>query len=69
MWLALLLMALEFAHGSQLWASGRFNGEVYVIDTRSGQLMQRIGTGIAPHGLTYFPQPGVISIGHNGVFR
>jgi hypothetical protein len=31
--------------------------------------MQRIHTGIAPHGLTYFPQPGVISLGHNGVYR
>ncbi len=55
--------------GSQLWTSGRFNGEVYVVDTRTGALMQRIRTGIAPHGLTYFPQPGVISIGHNGVYR
>jgi len=55
--------------GSQLWASGRFNGQVYVVDTRNGELMQRIGTGIAPHGVTYFPQPGVISIGHNGVYR
>ncbi|MGI8690347.1 MAG: cytochrome D1 domain-containing protein [Thermomicrobiales bacterium] len=55
--------------GSQLWASGRFNGDVYVVDTRNGQLMQRIHTGIAPHGLTYFPQPGIISLGHNGVFR
>jgi DNA-binding beta-propeller fold protein YncE len=28
--------------GSQLWASGRFNGEVYVVDTRSSQVLQRI---------------------------
>ncbi len=55
--------------GSQLWASGRFNGDVYVVDTRNGELMQRIHTGIAPHGVTYFPQPGAISIGHNGVYR
>jgi YVTN family beta-propeller protein len=55
--------------GSQLWASGRFNGDVYVVDTHNGTLMQRIHTGIAPHGLTYFPQPGVISLGHNGVYR
>ncbi len=55
--------------GSQLWASGRFNGDVYVVDTHNGTLMQRIHTGIAPHGLTYFPQPGVLSIGHNGVYR
>ncbi|MDQ6909068.1 MAG: hypothetical protein M3176_19785, partial [Chloroflexota bacterium] len=55
--------------GSQLWASGRFNGDVYVVDTRNGELLQRIHTGIAPHGVTYFPQPGAISIGHNGVYR
>ena len=55
--------------GSQLWASGRFNGQVYVIDTRTGQQCSASRTGIAPHGLTYFPQPGVISLGHNGVFR
>jgi YVTN family beta-propeller protein len=55
--------------GTQLWTSGRFNGSVYVVDTRSGQLLQTIRTGTAPHGLTYFPQPGRISIGHNGVYR
>jgi YVTN family beta-propeller protein len=55
--------------GSQLWASGRFNGQVYVVDTHTGQRIQTINTGIAPHGLTYFPQPGKISLGHNGVYR
>ncbi len=55
--------------GSQLWASGRFNGAVYVVDTANGQLIQTIRTGTAPHGLAYFPQPGRISIGHNGVYR
>jgi DNA-binding beta-propeller fold protein YncE len=55
--------------GKQLWASGRNHGSVYVIDTESGQLAQRIPTGAAPHGLTYFPQPGRYSIGHNGVYR
>ncbi|CAA9574386.1 MAG: hypothetical protein AVDCRST_MAG18-2369 [uncultured Thermomicrobiales bacterium] len=55
--------------GTQLWTSGRFNGAVYVVDTGSGQLIQAIRTGTAPHGLAYFPQPGRISIGHNGVYR
>jgi YVTN family beta-propeller protein len=55
--------------GTQLWASGRFNGAVYVVDTTNGTLMATIPTGTAPHGLAYFPQPGQISIGHNGVYR
>ncbi len=55
--------------GTELWASGRFDGVCYVIDTRTGQLAQRIVTGTAPHGLTYWPLPGKISIGHNGVLR
>ncbi len=55
--------------GAQLWTSGRFAGAVYVVDTRTGQLMQTIRTGTAPHGLAYFPQPGRISLGHNGVYR
>lgn len=57
------------ADGTQLWASGRFHGEVYVVDTRGGQLINRFRTGAAPHGLTFFPQPGRFSLGHNGVYR
>ena len=26
-------------------------------------------TGASPHGLCYFPQPGNISLGHNGVYH
>jgi DNA-binding beta-propeller fold protein YncE len=55
--------------GSELWASGRAQGAVYVVDTRTGELLDRIRTGAAPHGLTYFPQPGRFSLGHNGVYR
>jgi DNA-binding beta-propeller fold protein YncE len=55
--------------GAELWASGRSNGVVYVVDTTSGDLLDRIRTGQAPHGLTYFPQPGRFCIGHNGVYR
>jgi YVTN family beta-propeller protein len=44
-------------------------GTVSVIDTRTGHVLHLIRTGIKPHGLAYFPQPGRYSIGHNGVYR
>jgi YVTN family beta-propeller protein len=55
--------------GQQLWASNRFNASVTVIDTVSGRVLQRIKTGANPHGLSFFPQPGRMSVGHNGVYR
>ena len=55
--------------GRQLWVSGRFSGAVYVVDTTTGTLLKTIKVGSEPHGLTYFPQPGRYSIGHNGVYR
>lgn len=55
--------------GTQLWASGRYNATVYVFDTRSGQVIARIPVGAEDHGLTYFPNVGAYSIGHNGVYR
>jgi len=55
--------------GSQLWAAGRFDRAVYVVSTASGALLQRIPVGVQPHGLTYFPNVGRISLGHNGVYR
>jgi YVTN family beta-propeller protein len=55
--------------GSQLWLSGRYNGEIYVIDTRNGNLLRRIPVGLGPHGLCVFPQPGKISLGHTGNYR
>jgi YVTN family beta-propeller protein len=55
--------------GAQLWASNRFDGSVSVIDTRTGHVLHVIRTGIKPHGLAYFPQPGRYSMGHNGVYR
>jgi hypothetical protein len=42
---------------------------VYVIDTRSGALIQRLKTGAGSHGLALFPQPGRYSLGHTGVYR
>jgi YVTN family beta-propeller protein len=55
--------------GTQLWASGRYNAVVYVISTVTGQLLARIPVGSQDHGLTYFPNVGLHSIGHNGVYR
>jgi YVTN family beta-propeller protein len=55
--------------GRQLWASGRFEGAVYVIDTTTGTLVHKIRAGAGAHGLSYFPNAGLISTGHNGVYR
>jgi DNA-binding beta-propeller fold protein YncE len=55
--------------GQQIWTSARNHGHVIVVDSNSGGVIARIPTGAAPHGLTYFPQPGRFSIGHNGVYR
>jgi YVTN family beta-propeller protein len=55
--------------GSQLWTGNRFNSTVMVIDTTTGKVIALIPVGVRPHGLTYFPQPGRFSIGHNGVYR
>ncbi len=55
--------------GGELWVSNRYARSVSVIDTATGQLLTRITVGSGPHGLSYFPQPGLISLGHNGVYR
>ncbi len=55
--------------GRQLWVSGRYDAAVYVIDTKNGELLSTIYTGVQPHGLAYFPNPGRFSLGHNGVYR
>ena len=55
--------------GTQLWLSGRYNSEVYVIDTTTGTLIHRIPVGPGPHGLDFFPQPGRFSMGHTGIYR
>jgi len=55
--------------GTQLWTGNRFANTVVVIDAASGQVVQSIAVGRKPHGLTYFPQPGRFSLGHNGVYR
>ncbi len=55
--------------GTQLWLAGRYNGVVYVIDTRDGHLIKQIPVGRGPHGLTVWPQPGRYSLGHTGILR
>jgi len=55
--------------GSQLWASGRYHATVYVFDTTSGDVLAKIPVGAEDHGLTYFPNAGLHSLGHNGVYR
>jgi YVTN family beta-propeller protein len=50
--------------GKVLWLSGRYNAEVYAIDTRTGKLRARIPVGSGPHGLSVYPQPGRYSLGH-----
>jgi YVTN family beta-propeller protein len=57
------------ADGKVLWLSGRYNSEVYAIDTIDGHLLARIHVGHGPHGLCVYPQPGRYSLGHTGVFR
>jgi YVTN family beta-propeller protein len=57
------------ADGSRLWTSDRFDGRVTVVNTANGRVVKVIRVDAAPHGLTYFPQPGRISLGHNGVYR
>jgi YVTN family beta-propeller protein len=55
--------------GNELWVSGRYDSEVYVFDTRTGQLTHRIPVQREPHGLCVWPQPGRYSLGHTGNMR
>ncbi len=57
------------ADGRVLWLSGRYNGVVYAISTRTGRLLHRTQVGSGPHGLCVWPQPGRYSIGHTGILR
>lgn len=57
------------ADGQQLWLSGRYNHEVYVLSTFDGRLLARIPVGSGPHGLCVWPQPGRYSLGHTGITR
>ncbi|MGH9226465.1 MAG: YncE family protein, partial [Acidimicrobiales bacterium] len=55
--------------GSQIWVSNRFHGSISVIDANDGHVIKTIATGAGAHGVSFFPQPGRYSVGHNGVYR
>ena len=55
--------------GTQLWFSNRYGASVTVVDTASGKVIRTIPVGAGAHGLTYFPNAGRTSLGHNGVYR
>jgi hypothetical protein len=55
--------------GSKMWLSGRYNAEVYAIDTRGGRLRARIPVGPGTHGLCVWTQPGRYSHGHTQILR
>jgi YVTN family beta-propeller protein len=57
------------ADGRRLWVTGRYDAEVYGIDTRSGRLVARIPVGAGAHGMLVWPQPGRYSLGHTGNMR
>jgi len=57
------------ADGKVLWLTGRYNGVVYAISTRTGRLLAKIPVGQGPHGLCVWPQPGRYSLGHTGILR
>jgi YVTN family beta-propeller protein len=57
------------ADGKVFWLSGRYDREVYAIDTSDGHLIKRIPVGLGPHGLCVYPQPGRYSLGHTGNMR
>ena len=57
------------ADGKTLWLSGRYDGDVYGFDTRTGRLIARIPVGGSPHGIAVWPQPGRYSLGHTGNMR
>lgn len=57
------------ADGRVLWLSGRYDDQVYAIDTQTGKLLARIPVGAGPHGVCVWPQPGRYSLGHTGIMR
>jgi YVTN family beta-propeller protein len=55
--------------GRQLWVTDRYDGTVEVVNTVTGAVLHTIFVGTNPHGLTYFPNAGRFSVGHNGIYR
>jgi YVTN family beta-propeller protein len=57
------------ADGKVLWLTGRYDSDVYAIDTTTGQQLARVSVGDGPHGACVWPQPGRYSLGHTGILR
>jgi YVTN family beta-propeller protein len=57
------------ADGKELWVSGRYDSEVYDVNSTTGKLIARIPVGAEPHGVCVWPQPGRFSTGHTGNMR
>ena len=57
------------ADGTELWTGNRFGDTILVVSVESGRVTHTIKVEERPHGLTFFPQPGRFSLGHNGVYR
>lgn len=57
------------ASGDLLWLTGRYNAQIYAINTHTGKLTHRINVDQGPHGMCVWPQPGHHSIGHTGILR
>lgn len=55
--------------GGTLWLTGRYDSEVYALDTDTGEVIEQIPVGAGPHGLAVWPQPGRYSLGHTGNLR
>jgi YVTN family beta-propeller protein len=55
--------------GKTLWLTGRYNHQVYGLDTATGRVIARIQVGSQPHGMAVWPQPGRYSLGHTGNMR
>ena len=54
--------------GKMFWVGGRYDNEVYAINTETG-VTTKIKAGKGPHGLCLWPQPGRYSLGHTGILR
>ena len=57
------------ANGRVLWLSGRWNGVVYAIDTRTGRLIAKIPVGAEPARALGLAAAGRYSLGHTGILR